>query len=222
MYKKIVIGISAVQLTALAAQAGLVKTNNFTAPMPIVDTSATLIPAGTGFVATGSFNIASGNFANNTFAQLAAAFTQFGSSWKFGDGGGGGLDGFFGNNFSAPINAGNPLIGQNIDLVLGNGVDIASSTELAVFRVTTDGAGAEDLSKFAADAPNFVADIALDGTLGRGDVELGSLVANVPVNIPGQGTQLFRGLELYNPIPEPSSVALFGLAGAAFFLRRRR
>ena len=96
--------------------------------VPILDNNGDPIALGSGFVAAG------------TFAALPGSIDDVRSFTPFGEGNSAflntlGVGGFFDGNRSAPIPEGttDAPVNQSVYLVIGNGADLVSSTEFAVF-----------------------------------------------------------------------------------------
>jgi hypothetical protein len=96
--------------------------------VPILDNNGDPIALGSGFVAAG------------TFATLPGSIDDVRSFTPFGEGNSAflntlGVGGFFDGNRSAPIPEGttDAPVNQSVYLVIGNGADLVSSTEFAVF-----------------------------------------------------------------------------------------
>ena len=96
--------------------------------VPILDNNGDPIALGSGFVAAG------------TFATLPGSINEVRTFTPFGEGNSAfsntlGVDGFFDGNRSAPIPEGtiDAPVNQSVYLVIGNGADLVSSTEFAVF-----------------------------------------------------------------------------------------
>lgn len=139
-------------------------------------------------------------------AEVLNTFTAFGSIGFFGAG----APGFFTGGVSGPLVNADAFVGNNVYVVIGNGVDLNSSTEFAVWKAETNPAG----NVFTADnpigGPSEV--VVLTGT--------GSLLVGSVVNfdVPNFGNQPGIGLAA---IPEPSAI-LLGALGMVGLLRRRR
>lgn len=180
------------------------------------DTSENALAFGTGFTAVGGFVSGTPDFMTTTGSNIGSLFTLFGNSTGvFGDNSlGPEIDGLFSYGPSAPILAGNPLIGNAIFFVGGNGVDFGSSTELIViqFGVT-----------FAEDNPLFTADFNLQ--IGDGTVVFGSDSfdgsSSPLITDPLMAFGAVNSYQMATLIPEPS-VALLGAFGILGLLRRRR
>ena len=178
--------------------------------VPVVDNTGAPIALGSGFVAAG------------TFASVPGSIDEVRSFTPFGDGNSAfanniGVGGFFDGNRSAPIPAGttDAPVGASVYLVMGDGADLASSTDFAVFdpglvfgTENAVGAGALDI---IIDSDALTPDSLVYGTIAT-DVDLGIGV------IFAEGIQLGEGAV----IPEPSTSLLAALAGLALAARRRR
>ena len=192
--------------------AGANFSSTFTAFTPfLVGTQP--MPANSGVVALGSFSMTDAQITAAAAAMdragLIAAFTQFAASSVVGDAGGFNTPGLYGHDFSAPINAGNTLIGKNIYTFVGNQSTLASSSQILIMK-------ADPAQLFPEDNPVGVADANLTNPLAT---------MIVGTSVPGQtipgvaGT--FNGAQLV-PIPEPTALftCLLGVFGMA--MRRRR
>ena len=178
--------------------------------VPVLDNTGSAIGLGSGFVAAG------------TFASVPGSIDEVRSFTPFGDGNSVfqnsvGVDGFFDNSRSAPIPAGttDAPVGASVYLVMGDGADLASSTDFAVFdpglvfgTENAVGAGALDI---IIDSDALTPDSLVYGTIIT-DVNTGIGV------IFAEGIQLGEG----TVIPEPSTSLLAALAGLALVARRRR
>ena len=128
-----------------------------------------------------------------------------------------GVGGFFDGNRSAPIPAGttDAPVGASVYLVMGDGADLASSTDFAVFdpglvfgTENAVGAGALDI-------------IITSDSLTADSLVYGTIVPNVDT---GLGLVFDEAIQLGEGavIPEPSTSLLAALAGLALAARRRR
>lgn len=178
--------------------------------VPVLDNTGAAIGLGSGFVAAG------------TFASVPGSIDEVRSFTPFGDGNSVfqnsvGAAGFFDNSRSAPIPQGtvDAPVGASVYLVIGDGADLASSTDFAVFdpglvfgTENAVGAGALDIT---INSDTLTADSLVYGTI----------VPNVNT---GLGLVFDEAIQLGEGavIPEPSTSLLAALAGLALAARRRR
>jgi hypothetical protein len=187
--------------------------SDFSAFRPFVANNAPM-PNNSGVVQIGSFGSLTdpqiqAMAAANDRAGLIAAFTQFASSTVVGGPNAFDVPGLYKADFSAPLNTGNPLIGDNIYTFVGNQSTLAGSNQILIMK-------ADPAVLFPEDNPVGVAEANLT------DVDAAIIVGTaVPgVTLPGvAGT--FSGAGLV-PIPEPTALltCLLGVIGMA--MRRRR
>jgi hypothetical protein len=179
--------------------------------VPVVDNTGAPIALGSGYVAAGTFTAVPGSA--DDVRSLFAAFGDGNSAFSNSIG----VGGFFDGNRSAPIPAGTTdvPVGASVFLVIGDGSDLASSTDFAVFdpglvfgTENAVGAGALDI---IIDSDALTADSLVYGTIAT-NVDLGIGVTF------DEGIQLGEGAV----IPEPSTSLLAALAGLALAARRRR
>jgi len=183
--------------------------------VPVLDNTGAPIALGSGFVAAGTFASAP---TNKEEVLLFSAFGEGNSAFSNSIG----VGGFFDGNRSAPIPAGtvDAPVGASVYLVIGDGADgdgadLASSTDFAVYdpglvfgTENAVGAGALDI---IIDSDSLTADSLVYGTI-LTDVDTGlGLVFT-------EGIQLGEGVV----VPEPSTSLLAALAGLALAARRRR
>ena len=171
--------------------------------VPVLDNTGSAIGLGSGFVAAG------------TFASVPGSIDEVRSFTPFGDGNSAfqnsvGAAGFFDNSRSAPIPQGttDAPVGASVYLVMGDGADLASSTDFAVFdpglvfgTENAVGAGALDI---IINSDSLTADSLVYGTI----------VTNVDTGLGltfDQAIQLGEGAV----IPERSTRLLAALAGLA-------
>lgn len=195
-------------MTHLASGAQVVI-NNLTGLHPITNLAGDLVPLGTGFVQVGAISLSDAEVmaSADDRAGLEAAFEEFGSSVSFGAGGSGG---FFSADPMAPINPGDPLVGENIYIVAGDGADIGSSSAIWIFKSD---------QQFDDDDPaQFTANIALDGALATGAILLGTPVR---VHVPPAGGN-FSGSQMVALVPEPGVGPLAGFAALWLLACRRQ
>ena len=178
--------------------------------VPVLDNTGAAIGLGSGFVAAG------------TFASVPGSIDEVRSFTPFGDGNSAfqnsvGAAGFFDNSRSAPIPQGttDAPVGASVYLVMGDGADLASSTDFAVFdpglvfgTENAVGAGALDI-------------LISSDTLTADSLVYGTIVPNVDT---GLGLVFDEAIQLGEGavIPEPSTSLLAALAGLALAARRRR
>jgi hypothetical protein len=178
--------------------------------VPVLDNTGAAIGLGSGFVAAG------------TFASVPGSIDEVRSFTPFGDGASAfqnsvGAAGFFDNSRSAPIPQGttDAPVGASVYLVMGDGADLASSTDFAVFdpglvfgTENAVGAGALDI-------------IITSDSLTADSLVYGTIVPNVDT---GLGLVFDEAIQLGEGavIPEPSTSLLAALAGLALAARRRR
>ena len=116
------------------ASGAQITINNLNAFLPIGDQEAIAIPNGTGFAAVGTISLSDEEVSQTnaaSLATLASSFTQFGGSNPMGVSG---IEGLFSANIRAPLSASDPLFGENIYIVVGDGDDIQASESLFVFK----------------------------------------------------------------------------------------
>lgn len=175
--------------------------------VPILDNTGAPIALGSGFVSAGTFATVPGSIDEvRSFTPFGDGNTAFSNSI--------GVGGFFDGNRSAPIPAGttDAPVNQSVYLVIGDGADLASSTDFAVFdpglvfgTENAVGAGALDI---IIDSDSLTADSLVYGTI----------VNNVDTGI---GVIFTEGIQI-GAVPEPSTSLLAALAGLALVARRRR
>jgi hypothetical protein len=112
-----------------------------------------------------------------------------------------------------PANGAGALDGQNLFLVIGNNTDAATSTELALISTGVSTNGSDN------PLPNDLA-FALTGSSSVMIGEVGAITLDW-TNANGEAAYNTAALRLA-AVPEPSSSLLFGLAGLALFIRRKR
>jgi len=196
--------VSIIALTSVSAFGASVTVTNNAGPVntqSVVDNTGAAVDGG--FAAIGSISDAS---ALNTLtsAGLADLFTVY-------DGASGAITAApFAGTYSISNNGsditGTAWAGAPIYLVLGNGGDLASSTQAAVLRV----------GNFPGSEP-AVQTVNVNNTA---EVLLGNFETFTlqPGPIPTQNA----ALALVPLVPEPSSSLLIGLAGLSLLIRRRR
>ena len=196
-------------LSSVSASAAQIVFSNLNGLHPITNPAGNLVPSGTGFAQLGSFGALSDAeiiAGVNNRAALAAAFEEFGTTTTFGSG----SPGFFSAMKSAPIPAADPLVGDNIFIVAGDGSRIANSNAIFIFKSD---------ERFQADVPStFSTTIELNSALATGSILVGDPVVTF---VPLVGNS-FDGSEMVNLVPEPSPALLAGLTCLVLLGRRRR
>ena len=150
--------------------------------VPILDNNGDPIALGSGFVAAG------------TFESMPGSIDEVRSFTPFGEGNSSfsnpiGVDGFFDVTRSAPIPAGttDAPVGASVYLVIGDGADLASSTEFAVFDPGLV-FGTEDAADFGALDIIINSDSLTDESL-----VYGTILTNIDL---GLGVDFDKGIEL--------------------------
>jgi poly(3-hydroxybutyrate) depolymerase len=188
---------------------GQIVVNNINGFLPIADPTGVAIPAGTGFMAVGSIGLSDAEVAQTTGSSLSAlahSFTQFGASLPLGVNG---LEGLFAADIGAPLDDDDPLLGQNIYLVVGDGGDIETSDSLFIFK--------SDL-QFASGSPGFHTTIALDRAIEAGEILLGTRGTVFANRLGGFRAGIIAAAVT---IPEPTALALCSVALVILTKRRR-
>lgn len=178
--------------------------------LAVLDNSGT--PLSGGFIAL--FNFAGG--APSDLATLQANGNNGLIASTILGGGNNPAGGAISTQFQAPNTSG-ALNGVNLFVVIGNGADVASSTNLGILD------GARALSTSDTPLPEAVTirlNTGLAAPLGtidvtRSPVDWGPITGGNP---PGAGYTTAT----FTLVPEPSSSLLAGLAGIALLIRRRR
>ena len=197
--------VSIIALTSVSAFGASVTVTNNQGPLntqSVVDNTGAAVDGG--FAAIGSISDVSGLNTLTSGSDLADLFTVY-------DGATGAITAApFAGTYSISNNGsditGTAWAGAPIYLVLGNGVDLASSTQGAVLEV----------GNFPGSEP-AVQTVNVNNTA---EVHLGDFEAFTlqPGPIPTQNA----ALALVPFVPEPSSSLLIGLAGLSLLIRRRR
>jgi hypothetical protein len=176
------------------------------------DSSGNAVTLGTGFIAAGYFNNLSDSDIQNVIfsSTLDDNFVVYGSSGTVGDAG---FSGFI--NFSTGtqplINNGDPIIGNNVFWVAGNGSSLADSDSVIVFKSN---------EVFAAETPPTGTTFAFNPG-DNGSYLLGSETGTVFIPEASASVNAIQ-MASVTAVPEPSSTARLGLGSVALLLRRRR
>lgn len=212
MKNKLVI-VAALAVSIGSASAFTVSTANvatFTATggLPITSEGGTLIPSGTGIIATGYFSSLADNAVDAT--NIAGDFQILGATSAFAAGAFGNPPGIFDlTTLGGLIGDGSDFIGENVYIVIGNGATLGASTEFAVWNSGTT------FSK-SADVPGTSVAIT-PGGVGKTGLIYGTVGG--PQN---PGVNFDESIALSSaPIPEPS-ITLLGALGILGLIRRRR
>ena len=180
--------------------------NNVNSFLPIGDPTGIAIPSGTGFAAVGTISLSDEEVSQTnaaSLATLASSFTQFGGSTPMGVSG---IEGLFSANIGAPLSASDPLFGENIYVIVGDGDNIQDSDALFVFKAD---------EQFGAASPSYQATIAFDSDLGLGEILLGT-----PGTVFANRLGGFRPGIIAAQVPEPTAVWMLLLGGIAFRICR--
>ncbi|MDB4641251.1 leucine-rich repeat protein [Akkermansiaceae bacterium] len=157
-----------------------------TTAVPILDNNGNPIALGSGFVAAGTFAARPGSIDEvRSFTPFGEGNSAFSNSI--------GSNGFFDSKRSAPIPVGttDAPANESVYLVIGDGANVSSSTEFAVFDPGLI-FGTENTAGFGA------LDIIIDSdTLTEDSLVYGTLLTNVDT---GLGLIFNRGIKLGNPL----------------------
>jgi len=168
----------------------------------VSDSESTNIPKGSGVVSIGTYNAfpvlgASPTNSEVTDSYFELSLETFDSPLV--------SDGFFRFDLDVPIS--NFFNNKDIFVVLGNGTTVQDSTDLLVWQPTSN-----------ADGNVFIEDNPIGGP---GSIVLNNDNGNVLLGSFDSGANTFRMASLAT-VPEPSSIALSGLALLALAGRRSR
>lgn len=200
-------------MVQISSAAVSVTGTNYTinsAGIAITDNAGAVLPSGAGSmsIAFGNFNAIDFNTANG--AAVAAAFNQ--------NGGDGGANPAFGGVFNTTVgdaatslNSSDSFTGTNIFIVIGNAATFAGSTDFIVYDSGT--AWPEEVAVVGAS----VTVETYSGSLLYGTTTNTSSAAGPFAYLNGT-----PGVTFGQAIPEPSSSLLFGAAGLALLIRRKR
>ncbi|MGB0327413.1 MAG: PEP-CTERM sorting domain-containing protein [Akkermansiaceae bacterium] len=216
MNKKQVIAATAA-LIAGSASAYTVSVQNFVgadaSAVPVIDNAGNPIGVGAGFVGLGTYASAPTDVVS---ALDLVLFGQGDTTFQSGLG----VAGFVTRGRSAPIPEGTPNgpgqpVGDRLYVVFGNGADLASSDQVAVYdsglNFGTENAAGQGALDVIIDASALTSENLIVGSIATGvDTGLGLAF--------DEGIQLAGG----DVIPEPSTSLLAALAGLGLVARRRR
>jgi len=183
---------------------------DFTQGILITDNAGAVLASGTtsASIAFGNFDAIDFNTANG--AAVLAAFNQNG----FGNGG---MNPAFGGAFNTTradaatsLDSSDSFTGTNIFIMIGNGATMAGSTDFIVYD-----------SGIA-----WPQEIAIVGASVTVRTYEGSLLYGIPTVVSGAGGPFAvnngKAGVTFGQVPEPSSSLLFGAAGLALLIRRKR
>jgi hypothetical protein len=176
----------------------------------ITDNTGAVLPAGgtSASIAFGNFDAIDFNTANG--AAVLAAFNQNGS-------GNGGMNPAFGGAFNTTradaatsLDSSDSFTGSNIFIVIGNGTTLAGSTDFVVYD----------------SGVAWPQEVAVVGASVTVRTYQGTLLYGIPTVVSGAGGPFAvnngKAGVTFGQIPEPSSSLLFGAAGLALLIRRKR
>lgn len=199
-----------VQISSAAVSVTGTNYNIGSAGIAITDNAGAVLPVGAGSmsIAFGNFNAIDFNTADGT--AVAAAFNQ--------NGGAGGANPAFGGVFNTTVgdaatslDSSDSFTGTNIFIVIGNAATFAGSTDFIVYDSGT--AWPEEVAVVGAS----VTVETYSGSLLYGTTTNTSSAAGPFAYLNGT-----PGVTFGQQIPEPSSSLLFGAAGLALLIRRKR
>lgn len=184
--------------------------------VPIIDNVNAPIAQNTGFISAGVFS-------SDPLVNMVPDFSGF---TEFGTGettfAGAGFDGFFSVTRNLPLPepadgvASDPLVGQDIFVVIGNGSTLETSS---LFAIIDSG---QQIGEDIAGAPEGEASILInDSFISESTLIFGEIQQDVPI----EGLITFNEaiqLAPLNAIPEPSTSLLGLVAGLGLLARRRR
>lgn len=176
-----------------------------------VDIANTPIPSGSGFITAGFFDgLNDSLIPTSDISTIDTAFTPFtASTGVFGFNGYEGFADFV--TTGERVGATSPFINQSLYFVFGNGTDLLSSSQLAVFK--------SDLTFPDDSAAAVDADLTVElggATPTSGSFIMGTTGGTVEIlstNIPS--------VQMAEVVPEPSTLLLSALGCVALFLRKR-
>jgi len=197
--KKLIFSLAVGVLSLLSANAATISVTNLDGSnfSGIVNSSGAVVTSGV--VAIGTFNLEP-----TSAGGVLGSFIQAGNTLSLGP------NSFFqGNVNTGTLVSGDSFVGKNVYVVIGNGVTLANSTEILVWKATANTAGNLFVADNPVGGPDTLTVVANKGTLSVGNSSTFDF---------GGGAQLVFQLVA---VPEPS-VALLGALGGLALLRRRR
>jgi hypothetical protein len=200
--KHVVATLAAMSVSAFGASITVTNNQGPVNTQSVVDNTGAAVEGGV--AAIGSISDVGALATLGSGADLASLFTEFdGASGSVGSVGV--FNGVYNFSNDGSSIVGSPFAGAPIYLVLGNGGDLASSTQAAVLEI----------GSFPTSEP-AVSTIFVNNTstVLLGDFDSFTLQ---PATVPRQNPAL-----ALVGIPEPSSSLLIGLAGLSLLIRRRR
>jgi hypothetical protein len=215
--------LALVSLAALAtaANGASLQVDNITSgfdgnDLALLDNAGNGLAAGGGFVAVYDFGAGAGSPPSNVVALVANGANGLLASIDLQPGNApvsGALFTLLDFANPGPPNGAGALDGTDLYLMIGNGSNAGDSTELALINT--------GLRTGNSDAP-IPSSLAFSLRSGA-DVIVGSIVATTVdwAGVGGSNGHSTAGLRL-DAVPEPTSSMLLGLAGLAFFIRRKR
>ncbi|MBT8037514.1 MAG: PEP-CTERM sorting domain-containing protein [Verrucomicrobiae bacterium] len=207
----------AAQISVVSAISIQVNNDNGFDTNLVTDNTGALLTSGAGAnvgtVAIGHFGGLSDagitSLATTSVSNLVTSFSQVGSLVNFSAT----PDGFFVGSATADLTGGDSsAVGKGVFIVIGNSSSLAAATQMLVFRYE------DDFVDTPFEGPGTASLINGTGTLLIG--EYNNFGFDNDSNPSTPDAPAFNLVVI--PIPEPSSTALLGLGGLAFFLRRRR
>lgn len=174
----------------------------------VTDRNGVVLPAGSGYVAVGTFIGTDADVRDigirENWAELLDRFLLFGRTGTVSS-----FGGIIAHDAAAPLAEGDVFVGKPIYGLIGNGGDASSSTDWLVYKSD---------EVFDVDAPLFAASVDLFNPTEE-NLLIGSF--GKPVFQPDLGVEL-RALSLGPPVPEPTALSLMLVACCTLLGRRCR